>query len=319
MVTVNLPQLNGPSMAEVWTSTLPVTYHRAEGMQFAMNDEVLFGSLQLDESLNQPLDVATYAGYRRLLRRTRDLGYPHLLRVWNYFPRINLESDGLERYQRFCVGRHQAMVEGLLDFPRSLPAGTAIGTASGRLTIYFFAAKKAAMHVESPLQMNAFEYPRAYGPRSPSFARATLRPSRFGSHLFIAGTASVVGHATRHIGDVSLQTRQVLHNLNVLIRHTEQLHGLTPGQLDGQAFLKVYLRHPKHLSTIADILKQNLPAGTQVLYLHGDICRNELLVEIEGILSHLTHDQHLGAVALSRSDSRPAMAQYEQPHSFTRV
>jgi len=319
VIALDLPQLNGPPIAEVWTSTLPVAHHQVEGIHFAMNDEVLFGSLQLEEYPDTPLEIVTYTGYRRLLLRTRSLGYPHLLRVWNYFPHINRESHGLERYQRFCLGRHQALVEGLLDFPRTLPAGTAIGTASGPLTIYFLAARKSAMHVENPLQMNAYEYPPTYGPRSPSFARATLRPSCSGPHLFIAGTASVVGHATQHIGEPHRQTRQILHNLNALIGHTEQLHGLARGQTDRHTLLKVYIRHPKHLSTIADILKQELPPRTQVLYLQGDICRSELLVEVEGILSRLNHDHTLDGAGPSVSDARSATSEHEQPDSLTRA
>jgi chorismate lyase / 3-hydroxybenzoate synthase len=320
VIALDLPQLNEPPMAEVWTSTLPVAYHQVEGIHFAMNDEVLFGSLQLEEHPDTPVDIITYTGYRRLLLQIRALGYPHLLRVWNYFPRINLESDGFERYQRFCVGRHRALAEGLLDFPRALPAGTAIGTASGPLTIYFLAARKSAMHIENPRQMNAYEYPPVYGPCSPSFARATLKTSFTGGpHLFLSGTASVVGHASQHIGEPHCQTRQILHNLTTLTRHTEQLHGFTCGQMDRQALLKVYIRHPEHLSAIADILKQELPDRTQILYLQGDICRRELLVEVEGILSHPGHDHTLGAAALSVSDPRPAISQHEQPDSLTRA
>ncbi len=142
------------------------------------------------------------------------------------------------------------------------------------------------MHVENPRQMNAYEYPSVYGPCSPSFARATLRPSTSGFHLFIAGTASVVGHASQHIGEPHKQTLEILHNLNGLITHAEQLHGVTRGQMYRQALLKVYIRHPDHVSTVSEILKQQQPAHTQVLYLQGEICRSELLVEIEGILSH---------------------------------
>ena len=50
VVDLDLPQFNGPPLAEVWTSKLPVLYRQAEGIHCAMNDEVLFGSLQLEES-----------------------------------------------------------------------------------------------------------------------------------------------------------------------------------------------------------------------------------------------------------------------------
>ena len=155
---------------------------------------------------------------------------------------------------------------------------------SGPLKIHFLAARQPGTHVENPRQVRAYEYPRVYGPRSPSFARATLRPSISGSHLLIAGTASVVGHVSVHIGEPHKQTMEIIRNLNALITHTEQLHGVTRGQWYGQALFKIYIRHPEHFATVRDILKEQLPSHTQVLYLQGEMCRSELLLEIEGIL-----------------------------------
>ncbi len=284
VVCLDLPQFNGPPLAEVWTSTQPVTYHQADGIHCAMNDEALFGVVQLEESPGTLLDILTYRAYRRLLVQARALGYPHLLRLWNYFPQINCKSDGLERYQRFCAGRHQALAENLSGFPGTLPAGTAVGTMAGPLKIHFLAAKQPGMHVENPRQVRAYEYPPIYGPSSPSFARATLQPSISGSQLLISGTASVVGHVSEHIGDPGKQTLEIIHNLNALITQTEQLHGVTRGQWCGQALFKVYIRHPEHFTTVRDILKEQLPSHTQVLYLQGEMCRSELLLEVEGIL-----------------------------------
>ena len=284
IVCLDITQFNGPSLAEVWTSTLPLTYHQADGIHCAMNDEVLFGALQLEESPGTLLDTVTYTAYRRLLAQVRALDYSHLLRVWNYFPHINRESDGLERYRRFCAGRHQALAEGLAGFPHTLPAGTAVGTMSGPLKIHFLASRQPGTHVENPRQVSAYEYPLVYGPRSPSFARASLRQSISGSHLLIAGTASVVGHVSMHIGDPYRQTLEIMQNLNALLTHTEQLHGITRGQWYGQALFKIYIRHPEHVAMIRDILQGQLPSHTQTLYLQGDMCRNELLLEIEGIL-----------------------------------
>lgn len=285
VVCLDLPQFTGPPLAEVWTSSLSVDYHEAEGTCCAMNDEVLFGAMQSEESAGTLLDIVTCRAYRRLLVQARALGYPHLLRVWNYFSRINAESDGLERYQRFCAGRYQALAEGLMDFPRTLPAGTAVGTMSGPLTIYFLAAREPGMHVENPRQVSAYKYPRVYGPRSPSFARATLRPSISGANLLIAGTASVVGHVSEHIGEPHNQTLEIIRNLNALITHTEQRHRLTRGQWYGQALFKVYIRYPEHFVPVRDILDEQLPSHTQVLYLQAEMCRSELLVEIESILN----------------------------------
>jgi chorismate lyase/3-hydroxybenzoate synthase len=312
VVCLDIPQFNWPSLAEVWTSALPLTYHQTDGIHCAMNDEVLFGALQLDENPDTLLDTVTYTAYRRLLVQARALGYPHLLRVWNYFPSINLESDGLERYQRFCAGRHQALAESLTGFPHTLPAGTAIGTMSGPLKIHFLASRQSGTHVENPRQVSAYEYPLIYGPRSPSFARASLRQSVSGSHLLISGTASVVGHVSVHIGDPSKQTLEIMQNLNALLTHTEQLHGMTRGQWYGQALFKIYIRHPEHVAMIRDILQEQLPSHTQVLYLQGDMCRSELLLEVEGILGQertIDVGQTLSPLRLRQ----PMVSQHAQP------
>ena len=314
VVCLDIPQFNWPSLAEVWTSTLPLTYHQADGIHCAMNDEVLFGALQLDESPGTLLDTVTYTAYQRLLVQVRALGYPHLFRVWNYFPYINRESDGLERYQRFCAGRHQALAEGLTGFPHTLPAGTAVGTMSGPLKIHFLASRQPGTHVENPRQVSAYEYPLIYGPRSPSFARASLRQSISGSHLLIAGTASVVGHVSVHIGDPYKQTLEIMQNLNALLTHTEQLHGITRGQWYGQALFKVYIRHPEHVAMIRDILQEQLPSHTQVLYLQGDMCRSELLLEVEGILGQERTIDVSQTVSPPRVRLRqPMVSQHAQP------
>jgi chorismate lyase/3-hydroxybenzoate synthase len=318
VVCLDMPQLNGPPLAEVWMSSLPVAYHQTEGFQCATNDEVLFGALQLEESPGMLLDTVTYNAYRRLLVQVRALGYPHLLRVWNYFPHINRESHGLERYKRFCAGRHQALAEGLWDFPRTLPAATAVGTMSGPLKIHFLAARQSGTHVENPRQVSAYDYPRVYGPRSPSFARATLRTSVSGSHLLISGTASVVGHVSEHTGAPHKQTMEIVRNLNALIAHTELLHGVTRGQWYGQALLKIYIRHPQHFATVRDILKDQLPSHIQVLYLQGEMCRSELLLEVEGILGHQkTNNNASHAVSSARVRlQQPVSSQHAQADSF---
>ena len=320
VVCLDLPQFNGPPLAEVWTSTLPLTYHQAEGIHCAMNDEVLFGALQLEEPPGTLLDIVTYNAYRSLLFRARALGYPHLLRVWNYFPHINRESDGLERYQRFCAGRHQALAEGLSNFPRSLPAATAVGTMSGPLKIHFLAAKQPGIHVENPRQVRAYEYPPSYGPSSPSFARATLRPSISGCHLLISGTASVVGHVSLHICEPHKQTQEIIRNLNALLTHTGQLDGITRGQWYGQALFTIYIRHPEHFPTIRDILKGQLPSHAQILYLQGEMCRSELLLEVEGILGQEeTIDVSQTVSPTCVRLRQPATSQHAQPNSFKRA
>ena len=54
--------------------------------------------------------------------------------------------------------------------------------------------------------------------------------------------------------------------------------------LDDQSVLRVYLRNPGDYLQIATRLRDYLGLGAdQIAFLHGNICRRELLVEIDGI------------------------------------
>ena len=142
-----------------------------------------------------------------------------------------------------------------------------------------------ATHLGNPRQVHAYEYPEHYGPCSPSFARATLIESDLHTQLFISGTASVVGHESRHIGLPETQTRETVDNLRALVAHAEELSGTTRQHQSSHGRYKVYVRQPDHLEAIQQALSIPLFASSQIVYLQGDLCRRELLVEIEGVVT----------------------------------
>ena len=284
VITPDLPQIAGPHLAEVWTSDQPVHMKTDARLSMAMNGDCLIGSISLDENPDISLEALTYRGYREILHHLQDSGYPYLWRIWNYFPHINEDQDGLERYRRFCVGRHQALAEALAGFPFSLPAATAVGTKSGPLQIMFLAGTRPAEHLGNPRQLNAYEYPSEYGPRSPSFARATWLRSEQDSLLFIAGTASIVGHRTRHAGQPDMQTGESVLNLLAVLEHAGSMAGPDLLDMPDRAMYKVYVRDLDSLFTIRSAIAQSPLSYHHLLFLQGDLCRKELLVEIEGLL-----------------------------------
>ena len=70
---------------------------------------------------------------------------------------------------------------------------------AGPLAIGFLAGRAVPRHFENPRQVPAFEYPAQYGPRPPSFSRATAVKAGEGRWIFISGTAAVVGPLERMI------------------------------------------------------------------------------------------------------------------------
>jgi chorismate lyase/3-hydroxybenzoate synthase len=128
--------------------------------------------------------------------------------------------------------------------------------------------------VENPRQVSAWRYPRQYGRTAPSFARAMILPAR--DALAISGTAAVVGHASAHQDDLDAQLEETLTNLEALLASA----GMAAG-FDTHSPLKTYVRHAADAPRVRAFLQRRLP-GVPVLLLHGDICRSELLVEIDG-------------------------------------
>jgi chorismate lyase/3-hydroxybenzoate synthase len=206
--------------------------------------------------------------------RTR--GYPHFLRAWNYVAGINQGSGDAERYRHFSLGRHRAFA-GTRDFEAGLPAGTAIGSGAAELVVLFLAAKYAGAQVENPRQVSAYRYPRQYGPGAPSFARAVLARGQ----LLVSGTASVVGHASMHRGDVLEQLRETHANLLSLMQCASRRHNLDADAAQPQA-LRIYLRHRADWQRVQREV-QRLFGAAPIIALHGDICRADLDVEIEGV------------------------------------
>jgi chorismate lyase/3-hydroxybenzoate synthase len=129
----------------------------------------------------------------------------------------------------------------------------------------------------------------------------------------------VVGHASQHVGKPHQQTLETVHNLDALLTHTERLHGVTRGQLQQQALFKVYIRHPEHFVAVRDILDEQLPSHSQVLYLQGEMCRSELLLEVEGILGQEKTIHVSQTESPTRVRHRQPVVSQHEPDSFRRA
>lgn len=282
---IDMPVPGGDSMLEVWTSDAPVVRDDADGIAGARNADVLFGCLTVAEDGN--LEAATHHAYCRIFDYVDSRGYGHLLRLWNYFPAINDDSDGLERYRKFSIGRHDAFIarRRIID-QKDVPAACALGSRRGPLVIYFIAARNAGQPVENPRQISAYHYPAQYGPRSPTFSRAMLmragdKSARSESALFISGTASIVGHETLYIGDAVAQARETFTNIRAVMARASAEQPDATGPTD--VYLKVYLRDPGYLPIVQTHLSKTFADVAEVIYLQADICRADLLLEIEAV------------------------------------
>lgn len=287
-LVVPLDSLSEP-LYEVWQSSEPVTQGCDGAIEYRHNEDIIIAKINCEEDKFESLDQCTEWAYKSILSFVTRHKFQHILRMWNYLNDINLETTKLERYKSFCIGRYNAF-NTLTDFERHLPAASAIGSHIKNYTIYFAASRKPGIQVENPRQISAFHYPKKYSPKSPSFARATLKHWQGASHLFISGTASIVGHETRHEENVLIQLDETLQNIDSLAITVRDAHQMDINSTADMSLLKVYIRHPEHYDIIRTGLQQRLGESVPIVYLHGNICRSNLLLELEGIscLKHLT-------------------------------
>jgi chorismate lyase / 3-hydroxybenzoate synthase len=290
MVAVQTPVLGANARRyEVWRSAPSARSGERGRVQYRQVAGIVFGRLSILESdvaaapgAASALQSATELAYREIFAVLEALGIPHLLRVWNYLPDINAETHGSERYWQFNSARQDAFIACGRTVSGAVPAACGVGSPLGTpLVIYFLASSNAPTAIENPRQVSAYHYPPQYSPRSPTFSRACTVNFASAPALFISGTASILGHATVHLGDAAAQTRETLRNIKALLSAANSSAAVAPPFTIGAMWYKAYVRHSSDLAAIESELRAALGADAQVLYLHADLCRQELLVEIE--------------------------------------
>ncbi|CAD9220857.1 Pteridine-dependent dioxygenase [Burkholderia cenocepacia] len=263
---------------------------------------LVFGSLVVHETDaprdgGTPLERATFDAYRALFDLLDTLGMPHPLRIWNTVPAINAVQFGVERYRQFNIGRQRAFDACRRALTGGVPAACALGSVeavagdaspAAPLAIHFLASRTPADSIENPRQVSAYHYPAQYGPRAPTFARAAAWADGEATPvLFVSGTASIVGHRTEHRGDVIAQTCETVANLAaVLEQAARQGHG--PFSLADLGY-RVYVRDAGDtaaLAAIGRVLREAAGPHVRPLFVHADVCRDDLLVEIEASAGH---------------------------------
>ncbi len=281
------PALGDSPPFEAWLSDREAERVRLGPLAWAEDGRVLFGSLE--SRLGGALERESGDHFAALLDLIEERGYPHLLRVWNFLPWINAEQDGVERYRRFNVGRAAAFERryGAAGAELRFSASSAVGTTGACLYTFFAAARTAPRHLGNPRQLHAFRYPPEYGPRAPSFSRATVAPAELAGGLFLSGTAAIEGHESRHRGSLDGQLEETLRNVESLLGAADEGEaGAGEGPLRSLVdfdLVRVYLRDPDAYEQVRLALRKRLGPGATTIFVGADICRRELLLELEGV------------------------------------
>ncbi len=244
---------------------------------------------------DRSLDIFQNAS-RRLA--ARGFSYDQVIRTWLYLGDIVGSEGETQRYKELNRARTDFYQD--LRFGANLtppgwdrtvyPASTGIGTEGNDVVMSGMALVSyrndvVLLPLENPQQTSAFDYGHQFGPKSPKFARAMAIVTGNLATLFVSGTASITHSETQFIGDVEGQTRQTLDNIAALIGEDNfRQHGM-PGlgaTLEDLGLARVYIKRQEDYAKTKAVCQERL-GDLPTVYAVADVCRPELLVEIEGI------------------------------------
>lgn len=197
-----------------------------------------------------------------------------IVRQWNYIENITGNDGELQRYQEFNDMRSTFYAQ--TKWENGYPAATGIGTSKGGVMIDAdVLVNHQTVPIDNPLQIAAHEYSEKVlegdcrKPKTtPKFERArkVLNPPH--DWIYVSGTAAIRGEQTIE-KDIEEQTHLTLDNI-------EQMIGKKISHI------RVYVKHRTLAKKAEAIISKRYPT-TPAIYVIGDICRENLLIEIEGI------------------------------------
>lgn len=248
---------------------------------------------------NNILDQSN-AAFRKLnsILDEENFTFSDVIRQWNYVEQITQnvihEQKESQNYQIFNDVRSRYYSHS--SFEHGFPAATGIGTEFGGVTIDIIAVKYDAgfsvLPIKSPVQLDAYSYTKQvlaennsmndFCRTTPKFERAKILVTPGADIIFISGTAAIKGQLSSTEFSVEQQTEMTIQNILSLIS-AENLNkqGLHTSQNAMMTNLRVYVKYLKDIKLVKQICLKYFPE-TPCIYVAADICRPELLVEIEG-------------------------------------
>ena len=213
-----------------------------------------------------------------------------IVRQWNYIENISLFDGEYQNYQAFNDARSHFYAKA--DWSMGYPAATGIGTQSGGVMVELIAFVGEGMinrALDNPLQIAAHKYsqgvlkgiidPCFKQRTTPKFERARIIGLPDKQIVYISGTAAIRGEMSLVADDVTEQTRVTMQNID---------HLFSPQNLPVKGvsheykLLRIYVKNPSQMEEVRTFMKANYP-DIKKIYICADICREELLLEIEGI------------------------------------
>ena len=213
-----------------------------------------------------------------------------LLHTWFFIPQITGYSNNEERYQIFNrLRRELFLTQSDPNRPVAFyPASTGIGSRKAGVWASAVAFKSggavSAHMMDNERQVPAYHYPKQESIEAPLFSRGMCLRTDESAMMFVSGTASILKSKTVHENDIEGQTHQTIKNiLGLLTQNTARHMPALPADVrESIRYATVYIKQEKDYPAVKDICCSYF-SDIPMSYVTADICRDNLLVEIECI------------------------------------
>lgn len=226
-----------------------------------------------------------------------NLSFDHVLRQWNYIENITKFSgeNGVlnQNYQIFNDVRTEFYQH--CTFVNGYPAATGIGTTGGGLSIDFIAYSNLTdiYSLKSPVQLDAHRYSdkvlennilvEGIYKSTPKFERAKYIKFEDSSIVYISGTAAIIGEESVVNIDTLGQTKLTLENILAILSEANlKKHGINKQYEHECVFMRVYVKYSDEGENVKSYC-QSVFKDVSINVVVSDVCRDNLLVEIEAV------------------------------------
>lgn len=302
------PLETGSLVAEIFeiapSSGTKIRYEKWENLPYIVlqdNDsKKLFVGGVMADSLTDPIRVQSDQVFFKLknIFEKENMPVSSIVRQWNYIEQITKMDGTHQHYQDFNDSRTHFY--SLDTWKEGFPAATGIGTTFGGVMIDLEAIRFAnstnrIIPLNNSLQVPAYDYSERVllgeedkelkHKTTPKFERAKLILEKEAGLIYISGTAAIRGENSLKGVGIEEQTRITLENIEHLISEETLDKADIRGKIESHIIsMRVYLKESGLLEKAQQVVMEKY-AGLPVVYVLADICRDELLVEIEGLAS----------------------------------
>ncbi len=290
--------LDSDLLMEVYYSTAPgwernFNLHTAGGV-IVFNREGASVATGFSASNSGDCETDSSLAFKTLQQMLDQTGFEisDITRQWNYIEGILSNKANHQNYQVFNDARTKFYQDHFTE--KGYPAATGIGMKTGGVVVEYIAIrgdKIINVPIDNPRQVPAHQYPEDCLKGLPTGDKKTTPKFERGRYVdlqgeeiyFISGTSAITREKTKYAGDAEQQIRLTINNIDQLVAKDNLLRNRIPAPDLRYNYLRIYLKEKSDFERVRKICVEKY-GNVPIIWLHANICREDLTVEIEATM-----------------------------------